>query len=103
MNKILSMSEAAKLLGIKGKNATKRCRILLTKLEVNRNIQLVYKRTKTYSYTTEAALKNAVPELFEEDMFTQATIQGLKETIQLLTTKVNSLSVEVRELKAKKS
>lgn len=101
MNTILSMKQAAKLLGITGKNATKRCRVLLTKLQADRNIQLVFKRTKTYSYTTDAALKNAVPELFEEDMFTQATIQGMKETVQTLTNKVNSLTIEVKELRAK--
>jgi hypothetical protein len=107
------MVEAAKLLGIKApdsKQAGAACRRYLAAIEKERSIQLIFRRSATRVYTTDVALKNVLPELFEEDRFMAASVQNLKETVAKLkdtvanlNTRLLSLSAELKDIKSNQS
>lgn len=97
MNQLLSMSDTAKLLKIQGYRPYVKTLDLLRAIEEKRSITLLTHLKGRY-YTTEAALRSVLPEVFQEDRNTLETIRSLKEAIQTLTSRVNVLSAKVREL-----
>lgn len=97
MNALISMSETASLLKIKGFRPYEKTLRLLRSIEENRQVTILSNIKGRY-YTTETALRNVLPEVFQEDRNTQETIKSLKEAIQTLIARVNILSAKVREL-----
>ena len=74
------MSAVAKLWHIAGIRPARQCLALLRSIEEKRQIQILTEHNGRF-YTTEAQLRNVVPEAFAEDLNTQETIQHLKQAI----------------------
>jgi len=115
VDKLLSMSQTAKLLNITTYRPERKTVQLLRKLEISRKIEVLIK-VGSKNYTTEQLLKNALPQLFVEDINNLETINSLKETIKLLkqtistlnsklnqaNDKIEELSVQVKKLQSAK-
>jgi len=99
MNQLLTISQVAKLLKINGSDPIRKCRNFLRSIEQKRDIKVIIEQNGRF-YTTEPILQSVLPELFEENTFAKDSIKGLKEQVELLTKKFNSLSVKFQELEA---
>lgn len=98
---LLTMTQVVHLLKIQCKNPSRKARYLLRSIEEQRQTKILIERNKRF-YTTYPLLKNALPELFEKDIYTQQSISFLKEQIHLLNQKVIQLSNKVKQLEGRK-
>ena len=95
------MNQTAKLLKIQGYLPARRCRRMLKAIEEERGIQILTKQGSGQGaryYTTEAQLRDVLPSVFQETKQTQETITSLKHTIQVLTNRLDALSLRVNQL-----
>lgn len=96
----MKIPEIAKKMGLRPCN----CLAFLKRIQESRNIVFLYKNSDTPKakyYTTEEALKNVLPELFEEDKFAYETIKTLAKKIEILTNRIEVISSRLNKLEEK--
>lgn len=100
--KLLNMNQTAKFLGITGTDLARRTRNYLLAIEKDRDMTLLTKIGSRY-FTTEAALRTALPSLIAPDplcLQLQTQLINLTETFLELKKRLNARSSDIRDLKA---
>jgi len=99
MNKLYSITELSKMLKIQTQRPNESCIRFLKQIEEKKQIMVLEKIGKKF-FVSEHVLRNVLPQLFENDQVTELNMTRLKETVQILLNKVNTLSVRVQQLES---
>lgn len=100
IKKILSMREVTKLFNFKGRNASRKARLILANLEKAHDIKILFKGSTAYHYVDTIALMSILPQIFVP-LPSINKIVSLPSKISKIENKIDKIEDRLEEIENK--